>query len=307
VPALWLLTAVYALNRFFGAGGWPAMLKLVPTWIEKQHTGRVVAGLSLSYVLGGVAATLFAREIVELGGSWRAVLSTPSLALLVLAGVCALIVRPGPLAPAATVEKSRTSGALVALLKRPQFLLVCLLSFALTLLRETFNVWSVDFLLSIQGKQSVAAAALQSTTFDLAGAASIVLMGVAWDRVPRALRRWLITGILAALTAILLALPSIASSSPQAGAWAIGGIGLLVYGPYSLLAGVLAVESGGAELAGSASGIIDAVGYAAGVLSGEVLGRIIDAGGYRLGFSCLAVLAALSAVCASRLSSGSER
>jgi sugar phosphate permease len=78
-------------------------------------------------------------------------------------------------------------------------------------------------------------------------------------------------------------------------------VGLLVYGPYSLLAGVLAVESGGPELAASASGVIDAVGYGAGVLSGEVLGRIVDAGGYRLGFQCLAALAAISSVCASRL------
>jgi sugar phosphate permease len=78
-------------------------------------------------------------------------------------------------------------------------------------------------------------------------------------------------------------------------------VGLLVYGPYSLLAGVLAVESGGVALAASASGVIDAVGYGAGVLSGEVLGRIVDAGGYRLGFGCLAALAAISAVCASRL------
>jgi sugar phosphate permease len=231
------------------------------------------------------------------------VLSAPSLVLLALVAICALIVRAGPLAPAAATAKAKPRGAVLALLKRPQFILVCVLSFALTLLRETFNVWSVDFLMSMQGKQSVAAAALQSTTFDLAGAASIVLMGIAWDRVPRPLRRWMISGILLALAALLVGLPGIAQSSPSAGAWAIGAIGLLVYGPYSLMAGVLAVESGGAELAASASGIIDAVGYTAGVLSGEVLGRIIDAGGYKLGFNCLAVLAALSAICASRLGS----
>jgi sugar phosphate permease len=264
----------------------------------------VVAALSLSYALGGVAATLFARQVVELGGGWRAVLSAPAAVLIGIAAVCALVVRPGPLEAAGAEKKQPARGAVLELLKRPQFLLVCGLSFALTLLRETFNVWSVDFLMSIEGKQSVAAAALQSTTFDLAGAASIVLMGFAWDRMPRPLRRWMIAGILAALAGILVALPSLAQQSPQAGAWSIGAVGLLVHGPYSLLAGVLAVESGGAELAASASGIIDAVGYAAGVLSGEALGRIIDTGGYRLGFGCLAVLAALSAVCASQLGRG---
>jgi OPA family glycerol-3-phosphate transporter-like MFS transporter len=303
VPGLWLLTVVYALNRFFGAGGWPAMMKLVPTWFPKERTAGVVAALSLSYVLGGIAATLFAREVVTLGGGWRAVMSAPSLALGVIALACVWLVRTGPLEAQSQTSgtKERVQNAVASLLRRPQFIVVCVLSFALTMLRETFNVWSVDFLMSMQGKKSVAAAALQSTTFDLAGAASIVIMGVVYDRVPRPLRRWMIAAILAALSALLFVLPGITQKSPQLGAWTIGAVGLLVYGPYSLLAGVLAVESGGAELAASASGIIDAVGYAAGVLSGEVLGRIIDAGGYRLGFTCLAVLAALSAVCASRL------
>jgi sugar phosphate permease len=300
MPGLWLLTVVYALNRFFGAGGWPAMMKLVPTWFPTERTAGVVAALSLSYVLGGIAATLFAREVVTLGGGWRAVMSAPSLALALIALACVWLVQPGPL-HAQTTAKERVKNAVASLLKRPQFIVVCVLSFALTMLRETFNVWSVDFLMSMQGKQSVSAAALQSTTFDLAGAASIVIMGVVYDRVPRPLRRWMIAAILAALAALLFVLPGITQKSPQLGAWTIGAVGLLVYGPYSLLAGVLAVESGGAELAASASGIVDAVGYAAGVLSGEVLGRIIDAGGYRLGFTCLAVLAALSAVCASRL------
>ncbi len=304
VPGLWLLTLVYALNRFFGAGGWPAMMKLVPTWFPTERTAAVVAALSLSYVLGGIAATLFARQVVTLGGGWRAVMSAPSLVLALVALGCLFVVRAGPRvtdskSPSAQAPAKR--GAVAALLRRPQFLLVCVLSFALTLLRETFNVWSVDFLLSTHGGQSVAAAALQSTTFDLAGAASILLMGVLYDRVPKPWRRWLIAAILASLALLLALLPGITRRNPQAGAWTIGAVGLLVYGPYSLLAGVLAVESGGAELAASASGIIDAVGYGAGVLSGEVLGRIIDAGGYGLGFSCLAVLAAISALCASQL------
>jgi sugar phosphate permease len=63
-----------------------------------------------------------------------------------------------------------------------------------------------------------------------------------------------------------------------------------------LLAGTLAVETGGAERAATASGIIDAVGYAAGVLSGILVGRVIDLGGYALGFHCLAAVTAVAAL-----------
>src|SRR5581483_7375142 len=232
VPGLGFLTIAYSLNRFAGAGGWPAMMKLVPTWFAPRSTGTVAAVLSLSYVLGGIAATLLARQVVALGGGWRAVMGFPSLALLAILGACAIFVRSGPL------------------VRRPQFLLVCALSFTLTLMRESFNTWSVDFLTSIQaGAHSVTAAALQSTTFDIAGCVSIVGMGVAYDRAPVRVRRWLIASILAALAALLVILPGTAARDPASGAWLIGAVGLLVYGPYSLLAGALAVESGGAELA----------------------------------------------------------
>jgi OPA family sugar phosphate sensor protein UhpC-like MFS transporter len=298
-PGLTVLMVAYSLNRFAGAGGWPAMMKLVPTWFPARSTGTVAAALSLSYVLGGIAATLLAREVVALGGSWRAVMGLPSVALLAILGLCALFVRSGPRTPEVKANVARSAAPIGALLRRPQFLLVCALSFTLTLMRETFNTWSVDFLTSIQtGQRSVTAAALQSTTFDLAGCVSILGMGVAYDRAPSWMRRWLIAGILATLAVLLMMLPSAAARDPASGTWLVGAVGLLVYGPYSLLAGVLAVESGGAERAASASGIIDAVGYCAGVIAGEVLGRVLDYGGYSLGFHGLSGITAVAAVLA---------
>src|SRR5439155_23964421 len=100
VPGLGLLTVAYSWNRFAGAGGWPAMMKLVPTWFARRSTGTVTAVLSLSYVLGGIAATLLARQVVALGGGWRAVMGFPSLVLLAILGACAIFVRRGPPAPA---------------------------------------------------------------------------------------------------------------------------------------------------------------------------------------------------------------
>jgi sugar phosphate permease len=303
-PGLGWLIVAYSLNRFVGAGGWPAMMKLVPTWFQARRTGTVTAILSLSYVLGGIAATLLARAILERGGGWRAIMGLPSAALLAIAIVCALVVRAGPLVQetrAAAAERSSATpaAAVRALLVRPQFLLVCALSFTLTLMRETFNTWSVDFLSSVQvGAHSLSKAALQSTTFDIAGCVSILVMGVAYDRASATVRRWLIAGVLAALAALLVVLPGAAQRDPATGAWLVGLVGLLVYGPYSLLAGALAVDSGGAEAAATASGIIDAVGYCAGVLAGELLGRVLDYGGYRLGFHMLAAVTAVSAVLA---------
>jgi sugar phosphate permease len=75
----------------------------------------------------------------------------------------------------------------------------------------------------------------------------------------------------------------------------VGIVGLLVYGPYSLLSGVLAVESGGAALAATAANVIDGVGYVGAILAGATLGTLLDRGGYSLGFGVLACLTGVSA------------
>ena len=83
-PSLVLLTIAYSANRYVGAGGWPAIMKLVPTWFGAGRQATVVAVLSLSYVAGGIAATLLARQVLAEGGGWRAVMGVPSLALLAI-------------------------------------------------------------------------------------------------------------------------------------------------------------------------------------------------------------------------------
>lgn len=307
VPGLALLTGVYALNRFAGAAGWGSMLKLAPTWFGSSRAATVIAVLSLSYVAGGVAATLFARQIVASGGGWRAVMGVPSIALVAIAIPCVFLVRRGPLhsetepnKPAAARGFERALADYISLFRRPQFLVVCALSFTITLMRESFTTWSVDFLTSVQagGQKSVTTAALQSIGFDIAGGVAILVSGAAYDRVAPARRRFLIAGTLAILSCVLVILPGAAKASALAGVLLIGLVGLLVYGPYSLLAGVLAVESGGVRLAATAAGLIDAAGYIAGALAGSTLGRLLDMGGYSLGFRALAGVTAAAAAIA---------
>ncbi len=258
-PGLFGLTFFYGLNRLAGSAAWGAAVKLVPTWFGVRRTATVLGVLSLSYVLGGVLATLLARQILTAGGGWRAIMGLPSVVLLLLALACAALVKAGPLhGDQEGLGRSVPTRAemLLSLLRRPQFLVACGLSFTVTLMRESFNTWTVDFLTSIQpGAKSVAAAALHSVTFDLAGAGAIFVTGLAYDRIGPSRRRWLMVGTLAFLAAILAVLPGAAAASPVYGAWLVGVVGLLVYGPYSLLSGVLAIESGGADQAATAAGL----------------------------------------------------
>jgi len=302
-PGLAVLSLAYGVNRFAGSASWGAMLKLVPTWFGPARMGTAVAVLSLSYVGGSALATLLAAQIAGMGFGWRAVMGVPSLVLVAILVLCYFTVRAGPLhapVPGAARPGARDPAAVLrALLGRPQFLVTCALSFTLTLMRESFNTWSVDFLVSIQGgTPSMMTAGLQSTGFDVAGGISILAAGVAYDRVRPDLRRWLMAGCLAVLALVVAALPSVAAVSTAGAAALVGLVGLLVYGPYSLLAGALAIESGGKDAAATAAGIIDGVGYVAGALAGSALGALLDRGGYTLGFRVLAGVTVISAVIA---------
>ena len=297
-PGLLGLTILYGMNRLTGAAGWGAAVKLVPTWFGVVRTATVIGVLSVSYVAGGVLATLLAREILAFGGGWRAVMGVPSIVLLLLVLVCTVFVRKGPL-EGASGSGHFSRSAFLRLLRKPRFGVACGLSFAVTLMRESFNTWTVDFLTSVQtGTKSVATAALHSIGFDLAGAGAILLAGLTYDRIAPERRRWLLAATLAILAVVIAVLPGAARANPAYAAVLVGFVGLLVYGPYSLLSGVLAVECGGTELAATAANTIDGVGYLAAILSGATLGTLLDRGGYSLGFGVLAALTAAAAVLA---------
>jgi sugar phosphate permease len=316
-PGLGLLAFCYAVGRCAGAAGWGAMVSVLPTWFGPRRRATAMAVLSLSYVVGGIAALLLGRQVVAWGGGWRAVMGVPALVLLAILVPCALVVRRGPVeeAPGPGVPADPAGpGAMplwrrvLGLLAQPRFLVVLGLSLGLTLVRESLNTWSVDFLASLQqGAGVVARAALQSTGFDLAGGVSILAMGVAYDRTPPRARGLLVAGTVLLLAGCLLALPAVGRASPAGAAWLLAAVGLLVYGPYSLLAGTLALESGGARHAATAAGLVDFSGYLAGVLAGSALGHLVDRGGYALAFQVLGATAFVAALLALGLGARRER
>ncbi|MBL9129020.1 MAG: MFS transporter, partial [Verrucomicrobiales bacterium] len=313
VPSLGGLTVAYSLNRLAGAGGWGAMVKLVPDWFEERSRAFAFAVLSLSFVFGGVIATLLAGWIVGAsGGSWRWVMGGPSLVLIAVGVLCAFVLprerdagiesgtgsAPVATASQAAEDKGRFRWAQVReLFRTRQFWVVCALSFTLTLLRETFNTWTVDFFKTEGGNEvSHRIAAFLSTPFDACGAAGILLLGWAFGRVTPSGRRRLLFGILAVLGLLLFALPSLARQGLWVATFAVGLVGFLTYGPYSLLAGVLSLEIRGRSYVATVAGLVDATGYLAAVLAGAQFGRLLDVGGYAMAFPCLAFLAVLSAV-----------
>jgi sugar phosphate permease len=148
-PSLGALALIYSLNRFGAAASWASMIKQIPPWFGAPTGAFALAVLSLSYVFGGVAAVAFAGQVSEWSGqSWRAIMGVPALLLLALLAGCALLLPRDDATVARTADGHQGfSWPLVReLLALRGFWIVCALSFTLTLLRETFNDWTVDFI-----------------------------------------------------------------------------------------------------------------------------------------------------------------
>jgi len=260
-----------------------------------------MAFLSLSFVFGGVVALVLAGKIAAWSGNnWRMVMGLPSLALLALLAIIGRVLPSERPAPTAGPNTAGSNGFdfryMLRLIKLPQLWVVCGMAFALYIMRETFNDWTVDFFKTEGGAaMSNQVAALLSTPFDAAGAVGIVLLGWMFDRLTGRRRTVVLFGTLAVLAMLVFGLPSFY----RFGLWqvetVIGLIGFLSYGPYSLLAGVLAVEIGGRNGVGTVAGLVDSSGYVATVFAGHSFGRLLDYGGYRLGFHVLAFVTLTSA------------
>lgn len=304
-PGVSALIVIYSANRLSGAAGWGSMVKLAASWFPPKIAARAISVLCLSYVIGGAAAAWVAGEIAQLThNNWRLILGLPALFLgiwtLVLARLLRLPkktvqrsgVEPGK---ASTKRRSFEWSKLPGLFATPAFLALIGLSFTTTLGREFFADWGVKFMQTECGL-TVADASKYSSAFDLGGVLGIFGIGWIYGRLSEFGLRWLLVAALAGLGAILWTASTAHVHSPIIGLAVLGGSGLLLYGPYSLLSGALALDVRGPEYAATVACLVDAAGYFAGAYAGAGFGAIIDHGGYAEAFSTLALLMAASAV-----------
>lgn len=308
VTGLVALSWVYSANRLTGSAAWGGMVKLVPDWFSKKQLPLAMALLSLSFVFGGALATLFAGEVAARSqNNWRAVMAVPSVVLVVLL-VVAWWILPGQnrstpgsgqaagLSPAVADPRESAWDRIRHVLAVPQMWIVLALSFGLTLFRETFNTWTVDFIKTEGGEAvSTRLAAFLATPYDLVGAVGIVALGWVFGRLTGRGRVRLLVVLLSLLALLLWNVPNLFHHGLWVVAVSVGLIGFLSYGPYSLLAGILAVEIRGPAYVATVAGFVDGIGYVASILAGKQFGQIVDYGGYRLGFQ---VLAGIAAACA---------
>src|SRR5437868_12483811 len=216
-----VFTLAWVGNRLTQSVGWAGLIKVSPKWSDYSSYGSIIGILSISYLVGDAAARQQMGMLIERGYGWRSLFVFAAIVAAVWLVASLLFLResraaeghpeatPNPLNLFAASESRPASAAalLLPLLRSRAFILVCALSFACTIIRETFNTWTPMYLRDHLG-YSVSESAGVSAIFPGVGVASVLLAGWASDRLGlngRALLMFLGLAATAAALVVLMA------------------------------------------------------------------------------------------------------
>jgi sugar phosphate permease len=311
-----LFTLAWVGNRLTQSVGWAGLIKVSSKWFNYSSYGSIAAILSISYLVGDAAARQQMAMLIAHGYGWRALFvfaaAVAGAALIanflwlresrVAEGHAEAVPNPLNLFSSGEARPASVAALLLPLLRSRAFLLVCLLSFGCTIIRETFNTWTPVYLRDYLG-YSVSDSAGVSAIFPAVGVVSVLLAGWLSDRLGLTGRSLLMFLGLGAAAVALLALTSVppSASGSLLPVMLIGVVAFGLLGPYSYLGGAFALDFGGKQASAASSGIIDGIGYLGGVFAGDSVARLAVTFGWRGVFVTLAVVSAAAAVSAGYL------
>jgi sugar phosphate permease len=303
-----------AVNRFFQSGGWSGAVSIVARRFDRPRHGLVMGVLSTSYELGNVLAILLCSAITSALPGWRPLFRINPAVFAVVGVLVAIALSSGPSAEPrpessplppvppplpheANVERATVRAIVRALAGKPAFWMAIVLSVLLTFLRVGFMTWTPTYLYELSratGKGVVSAAIAKSAIFSSAGVVAALTVGTLSDKFGPGRRAPVMAASLAVVVALVIVLGHGQVRSPLVAALLIGGVGLFLLGPYSLLAGALALDVSASRGAATAAGIIDGAGYLGASLAGIVLGSVADRWGWPAAFDVVAAAALLA-------------
>ncbi len=306
-----IFTLAWLGNRLTQSLSWAGLIKVSSKWFNFSSYGTVIGILSVSFLVGDAVARQLMGMLIHHGFGWRALFyfaAGVAAACLLLnflflresraeLGFAEARTNPLNLFSQSETRPPSVAALLRPLFSSPAFQLVCLLSFTCTIIRETFNNWTPEYLHAYLG-YSAGDAAGMSAIFPGVGAVSVLVTGWLSDRFGVNGRALLMFVGLTTATVALFALMSVPSGAGTtlAPLLAIGAVAFCLLGPYSYLGGAFALDFGGKQGSAVASGMIDGIGYLGGILAGTTVTQISNSFGWQGVFVALAGVSALAAI-----------
>ncbi len=312
------LSILACLNGAGQSAGWSGLVKNMACWFRRRERGVVMAWWSTNYVLGGFAATIFATFVATNPGflpglGWRRGFWAPAMLLFLIALAFVLWDRNRPAdvglpavdedgndvkQPARASSRplsaqqnwDRSAWTFRALLSDPAIWTVGTMFFFLTLTRYAFLFWLPLYMTQHLGYSTVEAG-YTSSLFELVGISGAIIAGYTSEKLFQS-RRFPVGAIMMwGLALVSLVHPFLAALGQASNALGISLIGIMTYGPDTLMSGAAAQDLGSAEGAATASGFIDGVGHFGQILSPFVVAFVTSKYGWDVLFYVFVVFA----------------
>jgi sugar phosphate permease len=316
VSSLWLMTLAACLNGIGQSTGWPGLVKTMAAWFRPAERGVVMAWWTTNYVVGGFAGTVFATFTVTSPWlfprwGWQRGLWIPAITLLGITGLFAWLARNRPAdaqlpeivdpdeAGPATGSRPAASGRIMdrqtvriylRMLADWEVWTAALGAMFCKITRYSFLFWLPLYLTQRLGYQE-RAAGYTSAIFELAGFGGALLGGYASDKLMQSRRLPVAAVMMWGLALVCWVHPWLSALGPWGVAFGIALIGIMNYGPDSILQGAAAQDIGKRWGVGKTSGFINGISSIGQLFSAFLVGTVSQLYGWDALFSIFTVLA----------------
>ena len=301
--SLVVLTLLACLNGTGQSAGWPGLVKTMASWFRHRERGVVMAWWTTNYVIGGFLGTIFATFVVTSrwlfpSWGWHRGFWIPAVALVAVTAVFFALVRNQPsdaglpaivanedelqAAPGSLpgghpfVETARTYLRMLGDLEVWTVAVGALFS---KVTRYSFLFW-LPLYLTQKLRYGAGEAGYTSSLFELAGFGGALLGGYVSDKFMQSRRLPVAALMMWGLAGACWLHPTLAGLGHMGVAASICLIGIMNYGPDTLLQGAASQDVGARWGVGKASGFVDGVSSMGQLFSSYLVGYIAQKYGW---------------------------
>jgi MFS transporter, OPA family, sugar phosphate sensor protein UhpC len=307
-PGLLALTVLCLANGAGQSTGWPGLVKNMGPWFRLKERGVVMGWWSTNYVIGGFLATVFATFAVTHAGLWHGAawqqgFWTPALLLTAIAIAYAVFTRNRPSDAGLPEIKEQGDGTPAApdaagrshffgMLGDPLVWAIAIGAAFSKVIRYSFLYW-LPLYLTQRVHYSVGEAGYTSSIYEFVGFGGAILAGYWSDKWMKSRRLPVVAMMFWGLALMCWIHPRMAASGHLGLAVSIALIGIMNFGPDTLLQGAASQDAGARWGVGTASGFISGVGSIGQIFSPYLVAFIADKYGWDSLFYGFVILASI--------------
>ena len=285
----WIMLLISA-GTASSAMPWPGLVKMGTNWFDYTSIGKVMAGLSMSFVIGDAICRFYLGLWVRIGIPWNYLFMVSGVTMLVVNLLTAIFLSESPFESGfeeepegdprnilgeeglkAGIEYDKIFQTFLPILKNPSIWILAIVYVGLTFMRYIANDWIVLYFVVRTNTSNEMAASISSIP-PLFGAVSVGLMGYMNDHLPTNLRNLVLFIYSLICVAICGTFYFITIGTDIANFYLSIGLfsafSFFVLGPYSLPASAMSVEYGGKKINATLSGIFDGLSMVGAAFSG---------------------------------------